>query len=125
MVQYRAPAPLNFVEPRWDAWKRNFLTFRTASKLYVEDEGVQVASLKYYMVAEAEDVFRTFELSEEEAKNFEIMLKRFDGYFKQKINKIRLRRIFQRRIQHLDENSETYLRSLFVSSQDCEFGSSA
>ncbi|KAA0190342.1 hypothetical protein HAZT_HAZT004224 [Hyalella azteca] len=105
--------------------KENFLTFRTASKLHVEDESVQVASLKYCMGAEAEDVFRTFELGEEEAKNFEIVLERFDGYFKPKINIIRLRRIFQRRIQQPGENEETYLRSLFVASQDCEFGISA
>ena len=122
MAQYRSPAPLNFSEPKWDAWKASFMTFRLVTKLHKESEDIQIASLKYCMGAEAEDMMKTFELSTEEAGKFDTVLKKFDEYFKPQINIIRLRRLFQRRTQESNETEEMYLRALFVAAEDCEFG---
>lgn len=38
------------------------------------------------------------------------------------MNVIRLRRIFQRRIQISTENEEAYIRALYNAAQDCDFG---
>lgn len=122
MAQYRSPDPLNFDEPNWDCWKRQFMTFRLVTKLHAEEEEVQVASLKYCMGREAEDIMPTFSLSSIDSKKFEIVLKKFDEYFKPKINVIRLRRIFQRRMQIATENEEAYLRALYSAAADCDFG---
>lgn len=80
------------------------MTFRLVTKLHKETGEIQVASLKYCMGAESEDVFKTFGLSGEQEKDFDAVIKKFDDYFKPKVNVIRLRRIFQRRIQELHEN---------------------
>lgn len=122
MAQYRSPQPLNFMELKWDTWRSTFMTFRLVTKLHKETGEIQVASLKYCMGAESEDVFKTFGLNGEQEKDFDAVIKKFDDYFKPKVNVIRLRRIFQRRIQELHENEETYLRALYVSARDCEFG---
>ena len=60
------------------------MTFRLVTELHKKDEEVQVASLRYCMGPEADDIFKTFGLSE-----------KFDEYFKPKVNIIRMRRIFQ------------------------------
>ena len=122
MAQYRSPSPLDFFEPKWDQWRSQFITFRLVTELNKKDEEVQVASLKYCMGPEADDIFKTFGLSEENQKIFDVVLKKFDEYFKPKVNIIRMRRIFQRRIQQTHENEDTYLRALYAAAEDCNFG---
>lgn len=122
MAQYRSPAPLNFEEPKWDLWKAQFLTFRKVTKLETEAEDVQIASLKYCMGYEAEEVFKTFGLTATEEKKWDTVLRKYDEYFKPKTNIIRLRRIFQRRMQQHNESIEAYLRALYITAEDCDFG---
>lgn len=122
MAQYRSPAPINFEEPKWDHWKSQFLTFRKVTKLHTDEEDVQVASLKYCMGPEAEEIMATFGLNSTDEKKFDVVLKKFDEYFKPKVNVIRLRRLFQRRMQLTTENEESYLRTLYNAAQDCDFG---
>ena len=90
MAQYRSPVPLNFQEPRWTAWRSQFMTFRMVTKLHNEEEEVQVASLKYCMGPESEEIMKTFALSSSEEKKFNVVLKKIDEYFKPKVNVIRL-----------------------------------
>ena len=33
MAQRRSPQPLNFLEPKWDAWKSTLMTFRLVTEL--------------------------------------------------------------------------------------------
>ena len=122
MAQYRPPEPINFLEPKWDVWKSSFMTFRLVSELHRKSSEVQVASLKYCMGYESEEVFKTFNLSEEEGKQFDTVLSKFDAYFKPKVNVIRLRRIFQRRLQAENESEEVYIRTLYTLAEDCAFG---
>ena len=70
MAQYRAPEPLNFAEPKWDVWKNKFMTFRLVTKLHLESDEVQIASLKYCMGPETDVVMRTFNLNKSEARKF-------------------------------------------------------
>ena len=97
MAQYRSPAPMNFDEQKGDTWRYQFMTFRLVTKLHNEENEVQVASLKYCMGGEAEEIMKTFNLTDGERNNFEFVLKKFDEYFKPMVNVMRMRRIFQRR----------------------------
>ena len=74
MAQYRAPPPLNFIEPKWDTWKSIFLTFRLVTELHKKAGEIQVASLKYCMGPEADEIIKTFGLSEVEINVFETVL---------------------------------------------------
>ena len=98
------------------------MTFRLVTKLHKEASEVLVASLKYSMGPEAEEIVRTFAMSEEEEKNFDLVLRKFDEYFKPKVNIVRKRRIFQQRLQQANENEETYLRVLYTAVEDRDFG---
>ena len=122
MAQYRSPAPLNFEDPRWNDWKAQFMTFRLVTELDKKNKAVQIASLKYCMGTEAEEIYKTFNLTEAEENCFDTVLSKFDNYFKPQVNVIRMRRIFQRRIQMTNETEETYYRALYKPAEECEFG---
>ena len=72
MAQYKPPNPLNFVEPNWPKWKSQYETFRLLTKLGEESEEVQVASIKYCMGPEAEEVMKTFGFSETQSKDYKV-----------------------------------------------------
>ena len=73
------------------------------------------------MGIEAEDIVRTFNLTSEEEKSCDAVLAKFDNYFKPKVNVIRMRQLFQRRIQERNENEEAYFRALHAAAEDGEF----
>lgn len=99
MAQYKPPNQLNFSEPNWLKWKSQYETFRLLTEIEKKPGEVQVASLRYCMGPEAEDVMRTFNLSEDEQKDYKTVLAKFDSYFKPRKNVLRLRRTFYRRVQ--------------------------
>ena len=57
------------------------MTFRLLTKLTEESGEMQVASLKYCMGPEAEDIMATFNLSNEDQKKFDVVIGKFDEYF--------------------------------------------
>ena len=67
--QVAAPEPFNFSKlETWHKWIQRFDRFRSASVL--EDKGgvTQVNSLIYSMGPEADDIFASFELNDENKK---------------------------------------------------------
>ena len=63
MAQYRSPTPMNFDEPKWNTWRYQFMTFRLVTKLHNEENKEQVVSLKYCMGREAEEITKTFNMT--------------------------------------------------------------
>lgn len=121
MAQFQPPEKLNFADPRWEEWKNSFLAFSLITELKKKSVDIQIATLKYCMGNEAEEILKTFNLTDEQSKSFDIILARFDDYFKPKKNIIRLRRIFNRRLQEEGEDIEIYLRALYNVADDCSF----
>ena len=80
---------------------------------------MQVASLKYCMGPDAEDVIKTFILSADDAKDYDVVIGKFDSYFNPRKNVLRLRRTFYKRVQRSQEDTEAYLRALYVAAEDC------
>lgn len=69
--QVTAPEPFNFSRPsEWTKWVRRFERFRVASGMDKNSEATQVNSLIYSMGDQADDILRSFNLSEEEAKKY-------------------------------------------------------
>ena len=122
MAQYKPPQQLNFVDPNWDRFITQYETFRMLTELDKKPGEIQVASLKYCMGAEAEDVVRTFNLTADEAKDYAIVKDKFKNYFSPRKNVLRLRRMFYRRVQQPHEDTEVYLRALYTASEYCNFG---
>lgn len=72
---------------------------------------------------EAEHIFKSFIFNEEEdKKKFDVVLGKYEDYFFPKRNVIHERACFYQRIQCPGEKAETFIRSLYDLSEDCEFG---
>ena len=121
MAQYKPPQPLNFVEPNWDQFIGQYETFRLLTELDKKPGVIQVASLKYCLGPEAEEVLKTFNLSEEDGKKYEVVVGKFKNYFSPRKNVLRLRRQFYKRTQQPHEDTEVYLRALYTASEYCGF----
>ena len=67
--QVAAPEPFNFYKPEtWHKWIQRFDHFRSASGLEDKSGVTQVDCLMYSMGPEADDIFASFELNDENKK---------------------------------------------------------
>uniref|UniRef100_A0AAV2LJT0 Retrotransposon gag domain-containing protein n=1 Tax=Knipowitschia caucasica TaxID=637954 RepID=A0AAV2LJT0_KNICA len=74
------------------------------------------------MGSEAEKLFTSFNLSEDEKKSYEAVLKKFDEYFIPRRNIIHERACFYQRGQQPGETAEQYIRVLYEVAEHREFG---
>lgn len=122
--KFQPPRELDFMQPQlWPEWKSRWERFRIASKLRDEDGEVQVASLIYSMGMQAETIFQTFTFTnDDEKKDHDVVMGKFDSYFVPTVNKIHERAKFHSRRQQAGENTETYIRTLFDLAKTCGYG---
>ena len=123
MAKFNPPDSFAFDRPNeWGDWKQRFQRYRLATKLNKEDGEVQVSSLIYAMGPEAENIFKSFTLSEDDQKKFDVVLGKYDGYFYPKRNVIHERACFHLRVQRPGEKVEMFIRALYDLSEHCDFG---
>ena len=71
MATYQVPAPsnFNFRQPEeWSKWLRRFERFRQTSDLDKKNDEKQINTLIYAMGDEADDILKSFDLSESDSK---------------------------------------------------------
>ena len=124
MSQIKPPDPLDFTKAdiRWPDWKRRFERYRIATKLFKEDDDIQISTLLYTMGNESEYVFTHFALDEKEAKDYGYVIGKFDEHFRPEKNIIHERAMFHQRSQNSGESAEAYIRSLYEMAECCDFG---
>lgn len=125
MAQLRLapPEPFNFRNPDdWSRWKRRFLQFRVASGLTGADNVQQVSTLMYCLGEEADAVLTSTNATEDDRKDFDSVLVKFDDSFKVRRNIIFERARFNRRSQKEGETTEKYIMELYRLSENCEYG---
>lgn len=114
------PEPFAFANPNdWPTWKKRFLRYHTASGLSDRPEASQVDTLVYLMGTQAEEVFNTFKLSDDEQKKFDLVLSKFDAYFIPRRNIIFERARFNTRIQQDGESVEDFVTALHALAETC------
>ena len=86
-----------------------------------EDGEIQVSSFIYSMGLHAERVFSQFNLSEEDGKNFDTVLEKFNMRFVTQVNVIHDKATFHKRSQREGESVEEYIKSLFELSEHAQF----
>ena len=80
-VQYPVspPGSFNFSQPQeWPKWIRRFERFRIAAELVAKDEEAQVNMLIYTMGDEADDILRSFKLSDTDVKKYSVVKEKFE-----------------------------------------------
>ncbi|XP_037528558.1 uncharacterized protein LOC119405803 [Rhipicephalus sanguineus] len=116
------PDAFNVSSPNeWSKWKQRFERLRTSSGLCVKPEQHQVDALIYIMGEQAEEIYATFALSEENSKKFDAVVEQFDEYFIPRRNVIFERARFSTRLQQDGESAEDFVTALHTLSKDCEF----
>ena len=125
MASYQVPAPahFNFRQPEeWIRWLRRFERFRQASDLDKKSEEKQVNALVYAMGDEADDILRSFHLSEADAKKYKTVKEKFDEYFISRRNVIYERAKFNQRKQEPQESVDSFITALHCLAEHCSYG---
>ena len=105
MAKLPAPAGFDFAHPeKWEDWIKRFERFRIGSKLDKEDGSVQVNCLIYTMGEQAEGIFSTMTLSEEDSTKYQPVVEAYKKHFTPKANPVHWRSILRRRFQGENEN---------------------
>ena len=123
-VQYPVSPPesFNFSRPQeWPKWIRRFERFRSAAELEKKDEEAQVNMLIYTMGDEAEDILRSFKLSDEDAKKYSVVKAKFEHHFIKKRNVIYERAKFNSRKQEEGEPVDLFITDLYALAEHCGY----
>ena len=125
MASYQVPAPahFNFQQPaEWTRWLRRFERFRQASDLEKKSDEKQVNALVYAMGDEADDILRSFHLSDADAKKYKTVKEKFDEYFISRQNVIYERAKFNQRKQEPQESVDSFITALHCLAEHCSYG---
>lgn len=121
--QVSPPEQFTFSRPHeWPKWIRRFERFRSASGLDSKGEEVQVNTLIYTMGDEADDILRSFSLSEEEKKVYATVKGKFQAHFVKRRNVIFERAKFNMRRQEDREPVDAFITDLYSLAEHCEYG---
>ena len=81
-TKFNTPAEFDFSCPnKWEDWWDSFLRYRLATKLNKESGEIQVSSLIYSMVIDAENIMRSFGLEETAKKVLKQFWKKNNDHF--------------------------------------------
>jgi len=117
------PEQFAFTRPKeWPKWIRRFERFRKATGLDGKDEEIQVSTLIYSMGDAADDILRSFHLSEADSKKYNKVKSEFEAHFVQKRNVIYERARFNLRRQEEGETVDAFVTALYALAEHCEYG---
>ena len=102
--------PFTFSCPEeWDRWIRRFERFRVASGQTLRGDDVQVNTLIYTMLDQADNILHSLTLSEEDRKNYSVVKDKFNSYFIRRRNVIYKRTRFNCRKQEEGKIAEAFI----------------
>ena len=120
--QVSPPERFNFTQPReWPKWIRRFERFRKATELATKDNEVQVKTLIYSMGDEADDILRSFKLSDADKKKYSVVKAKFDAHFVTRTNVIYERAKFNSRVQKEGEPIDSFVTDLYALAEHCAY----
>ena len=115
--QVQPPESFTFTRPAdWPKWLRRF---ETASGLAEKADIVQVNTFLYSMGDEADDILRSFNLTEAQQAEYAVVKERFNSHFVRKRNVIFERAKFNMRKQ---ESVNAFVTDLYALAEHCSYG---
>ena len=124
MVSSQIPFPdkLDSKKPEeWKRWIERFECYRIAAGLDAKEEKVQINTLVYAMGRNANEIFKSFQLTEED-QVYETAKQRFETHFVGRTNVIFERARFNKRVQGAQESVIDFIEILFTLAETCQFG---
>lgn len=112
------------VANEWEEWiLEEFDRYRHATSLHKEDGEIQRDTLIYVMGGkQANKIFKSLKFLEgEKDTDYDLLVKKFTGYFIPKRNIIHERSLFQERGQGKDESVEEFVRDVQSRVQHCNY----
>ncbi|KAK8771421.1 hypothetical protein V5799_025335 [Amblyomma americanum] len=117
------PASFNFDKTsEWPGWIQEFDDYRFASGLNERTQEAQVRTLLYTMGRQARNIFKTFNLSEEDSKKYDVVKTQFDTHFVATRNLVYESACFHRRHQEPGESVDQYVTELHTLADRCDYG---
>ena len=93
----------------------------SASVLDQEDESRQVSTLCYCMGESAGDVLTSTNISEQDSKKYERVMKKLDEFFKVRRNVFLERAKFNSRSKRAGESADQYVTALYSLVETCDY----
>lgn len=120
--QVAPPESFTFSLPQeWLKWICRFERFRSAAGLDQKEEAVQVNTLIYTMGDEADDILRSFKLSEEDKNKYSVVKDKFEKHFVKCRNIIFERAKFNMRKQEGGESVDSFITNLYALAEHCGY----
>ena len=95
--------------------------FRTAAELAGKDEEAQVNMLIYTMGDEADDILRSFNLSDADVKKYSVVKAKFEDHFIKKRYVIYKRAKFNSHKQEEEEPVDLFITDLYALAEHCDY----
>lgn len=106
----------------WKKFKKQFDIYMLASNGNSLPEARKAALLLHTAGTEAQEIYESFQLSDEDKLNLTKMMEKFDDYFIPKTNISIERYKFNSRVQSSCENFEAFYTDLLKLAASCDFG---
>ena len=120
--QIPLPDKLDSKKPEeWKRWIERFKCYRIAAGLDAKEEKVQINTLVYAMGGDANEIFKSFQLTEED-QGYETVKQRFQTHFVGRTNVIFERTRLNKRVQGAQESMIDFIETLFTLTKTCQFG---
>lgn len=117
------PKTFDFSKPEeWQKWLQRFERYRIVSGLDKKDTEIQLNHFVYCLGEDAEDILRSFTLTDEDKKKYDKVKDAFEAFFKVRKNVIYERARFNLRNQGDGESIDVYIAALYSLADNCEFG---
>ena len=116
------PEPFVFAPPEeWPKWIRRFERFRVATGLETKSEENQISTLICCIGDDADDILRSFRLSQENSKKYKMIRNTFETHFVKRRNVIFERAKFNQRKQEVGESTDTFVMDLYSLAEHCDY----
>ncbi|KAJ8024648.1 hypothetical protein HOLleu_34607 [Holothuria leucospilota] len=126
MENLRAPEKLvvsGNVAEQWKFWRQKFEIYKVASGLSTKDPVIQCSTLLHAIGDAGLEVYNTFTFqTEDQKKDLNVLLKKFEEHFSPKQNVTFERHVFNTTNQQSGETFEQFLTQLKTRAKTCEFG---
>lgn len=109
------------VADNWKHFRRQLDIFMIASEYNNKSSEVKTAVVLNLIGQDAIDLFDTFDLNEEQKKDYDEVLKAFDVFCKPKTNELYERYIFNKRDQKDGESFDAFLMDIKRLARTCEY----